>query len=149
MFIFKEILLNEEECNHILDSNKKTNVIDDFPEYKLRVKNCIQIFKNDVLSTIKIYSWVMRYEKNQGGPWHLHRGVKGHSFSANIFLGGDPSVGLWIRDSVTKEEVLHKNKIGEIIIMDCCTYHKPEINYNSKTRCVLGITIHDIDFDLI
>lgn len=149
MFVFKEIILNEEECSYILNSNRKTNTIDDFPEYKLRVENSIRYFKKNISSPLKIYSWVMRYEKNEGGPWHIHRGIEGHSFSANVFLSGDSNIGLWIRDPVTKEEVLHKNKVGEIIIMDCSTYHKPGINYNSKPRCVLGMTIHDIDFDLI
>lgn len=149
MFVFKEIIFNVDECNQILSSDNIPNIIDYFPEYKSRIETSVKNFKKSILSPIKIHSWIVKYEKNEGGPWHLHRGIREHSFSANIFLSGEPDVGLWIRNPITKEEVLHKNKIGEIMIMNCDVYHKPEINYNSKTRCVLGMTIHDIDFDLI
>lgn len=147
MFIFKETIFSDDECRYILSSNEKTNVIDYFPEYKSKIENFFRSFKIDV-SPIIIYSWVMRYGKGEGGPWHLHRGIKGHSFSANVFLSGDPDIGLWIRDSITKEEVLHKNKIGEIMIMNCDVYHKPETNFSNQERYVLGMTIHDVDFNM-
>ena len=147
MKIFKEIIFTQKECDNILKSNKKENVIEEFQEYKERIENSVRKFRDDIFSPIFIFSWIMRYEKGEGGPWHIHRGIKEHSLSANIFLSGNPNVGIWIRDKNSGIETLHKNEIGQIVIMDCDVFHKPEINYSLSKRCVLGMTIHDADMD--
>ena len=72
-----------------------------------------------------------------------HYGFIGLSYSATIFIDGNPNIGFQIKNPITDEILTIKNEIGEIIIFGCEVFHRSLKNFDDTSRKVIGMTIHD------
>jgi len=147
--VSKYQIFNEEDCKIIskwFDERKDKNTFFYyFPEYTLKLLNCLKTLLPNLEYPIAVQSWCNSYNTGQYVDWHNHYGFKGYSFTAIIFIDGNPDIGFQIKDPLTNEVQIIKNKLGEMILFDCETYHRSLENYENFPRKVIGMTIHDFN----
>lgn len=147
--ILKYDLFTEKDCLKIskwFDIEKDKNTFFYyFPEYHNRLLNCFKKILPNLEYPIVVQSWCNSYDKNQSVDWHNHYGFIGLSYSATIFIDGNPNIGFQIKNSITDEIFTIKNKVGEIIIFGCEFYHRSLKNFGDAPRKVIGMTIHDFN----
>lgn len=96
---------------------------------------------------IMVQGWVNIYRKGKGIDWHLHQGLIGKSFTANIFLGGPTNPGVLYKP-FNKKPIIRENSPGKMHLLPCDLFHKAPKNVSDdELRYTCGISIHS--FDLI
>lgn len=147
--ILKYDLFTENECVEIskwFDIKKDKNTFFYYhPQYHKRLVDCLKILLPQLEYPIVVQSWCNSYIKDQYVNWHNHYGFVGLSYSATIFIDGNPDIGFQIKNSITDEILTIKNKVGEIIIFGCEFYHRSLKNFGDTPRKVIGMTIHDFN----
>lgn len=145
--ILKYNLFTEEECLKIsrwIDKERDKNTFFYyFPEYHKRLLDCLKLILPNLEYPIVVQSWCNSYAKDQYVDWHNHYGFIGLSYSATIFIDGNPNIGFQIKNPITDEILTIKNEIGEIIIFGCEVFHRSLKNFDDTSRKVIGMTIHD------
>jgi len=110
-------------------------------QYISRLIACIKEVLPDLEFPIAVQSWVNIYRKGQGIKWHSHAGKNGCSFSANIFLGGPKTPGIYY--SVDPENIFNiENETGSMHLFPNNLNHMVPKNESKKKRYTVGITIH-------
>ena len=102
----------------------------------------------EILSWLKypiaVQGWVNIYKTGEGLGWHNHAGLTGHSYTANIFLGGETQPGI-IYTEPGQNSITIKNKVGAMLLSNCYMWHKVPLNESNVFRYSIGITIHDYE----
>jgi len=117
------------------------SVLRDYPHLGGRLSDLLASLVPTLARPLLIQSWVNVYSKGEGISWHNHAGTDGESFTANIFLGGDPVPGLLVKDFDGQTEKI-QNRLGHILFMDCSKFHTVPPNNSDTTRYSVGMTIH-------
>lgn len=90
---------------------------------------------------VAVQAWVNIYRKGQGIMWHTHGGKNGHSFSANVFLGGKSAPGIYY--STNPEDTYNVvNEVGAMHVFPHSLNHMVPPSDSTLKRYTLGITIH-------
>ena len=102
----------------------------------------------EILSWLKypiaVQGWVNIYKTGEGLGWHNHAGLTGHSYTANIFLGGETQPGI-IYTEPGQNSITIMNKVGAMLLSNCYMWHKVPLNESNVFRYSIGITIHDYE----
>jgi len=138
--------LHHNDYNFLIDNKK----------YIKKFKKLIHsVFENKIKYPVFVQSWINIYRENEEIKWHQHKIVSEiscKSFTANIFLSGDESVGLTY--AVHDENFPRyrykkiKNKLGYIMIMPYDLYHMTK-NTSKKERYTVGLTITEYHSTLL
>ncbi|MBX2869792.1 MAG: 2OG-Fe(II) oxygenase family protein [Acidiferrobacterales bacterium] len=121
--------------------HSRYNFFYDNSQYIHRLITCIKSVFPELEFPIAVQSWVNVYRKGQGIKWHSHAGKNGHSFSANIFLGGPKTPGIYY--SVDPENIFNiENEVGSMHLFPNNLNHMVPKNETKKKRYTVGITIH-------
>ena len=113
-------------------------------QYINRLISCVHEVFPHLEFPIAVQSWVNVYRKGQGIKWHSHAGKNGSSFSANIFLGGPKSPGIYY--SVDPDNMFNiENEIGAMHLFPNNLNHMVPKNESKRKRYTIGITIHGYD----
>jgi len=98
---------------------------------------------------IAVQAWVNIYEDGEGIILHNHWGMRGQSFSANVFLGGPTAPGAIYcvpdteaRDRPVFENVVVENRVGEMHVFDSHVYHMVPTRESKEPRYSIGMSIH-------
>lgn len=106
-----------------------------------RLLECLQELVPEMEYPIAVQSWVNIYRKGQGIMWHTHAGTNGYSFSANVFLGGPATPGIYY--SVNPEDVFNvQNEVGSMHLFPHSLNHMVPASEFDDKRYTVGITIH-------
>lgn len=90
---------------------------------------------------VAVQSWVNIYRNGEGIKWHTHGGKNGFSYSANIFLGGKTTPGIYY--SVDPENVFNiENELGSMHVFPHSLNHMVPPSETTEKRYTVGITIH-------
>ncbi len=145
--ILKYDLFTKQECveisNWIDKDRDKNTFFYYFPEYHSKLISCLKVLFPNLEYPIAVQSWCNSYNKDQYVDWNNHYGFIGLSYSATIFIGGNPDIGFKIKNPVKNEVLDIKNKLGEIVFFGCEFYHRSLKNYENFPRKIIGMTIHD------
>ena len=113
------------------------------PEHVPRLLACIHEVLPGLEFPIAVQAWVNIYRKGQGIMWHTHAGKNGYSFSANVFLGGVTSPGIYY--SVNPDDNYNvENEIGAMHLFPHSLNHMVPPSESKQKRYTLGITIHGL-----
>jgi hypothetical protein len=117
-------------------------VLKDFPHIGDRLADNLRVALPNLAWPLLVQAWVNTYAKGEGIKWHNHAGMKHHSYTANVFLGGEANPGLTIRlvDGSLRN---FPNKPGTLILMNCDSFHTVTPNKFDEIRYTMGLTIHD------
>lgn len=119
------------------------NFFRDNPQFIDRLSNILQSNLPCLVRPLIVQAWTNIYRKGEGIFWHTHAGTSGHSFTANIFLGGNTLPGLKIMDPGEKNNIWYlENCVGEMILLNSDTHHSVDANETDETRYSIGMTIH-------
>jgi len=111
------------------------------PEYQPRLIRCVKELAPHLEFPIAVQSWVNVYRTGDGIKWHSHGGKNGYSYSANIFLGGHTSPGIYY--SVDPDNVFNiENELGSLHLFPHNLNHMVPASEKNEKRYTLGITIH-------
>ena len=141
-------LLREGSYEYISESQVTTalynsySVVGDHPWLAEKLRGVLLQSIPDLMWPVLIQSWANIYESGEGIDWHCHTGCDGRSYTANIFIGGDPDPGLLVGNYGCPTMTL-KNKLGWIIIMKTSEPHCVPSNKSKLVRYSIGMTIHD------
>ena len=130
------------------------NFFNDNPQYVKKLKKIIQPIFNAVDYPLFFQSWVNIYRKNDNIQWHKHNFSDAYTFgfTANIFLGGNPDIGLTYAIHDEKLPRYHykhiKNKLGYVMIFPNHIFHMVRKNPCDKIRYTVGITISHYNSEL-
>ena len=120
-------------------------------KYQPRLVKCVKELVPHLEFPIAVQSWVNVYRNGQGIKWHSHGGKNGYSYSANIFLGGRTTPGIYY--SVDPESIFNiENEPGSMHLFPHNLNHMVPESDASEKRYTVGITIHGyqaLDKDLI
>ena len=129
--------------NQVTTSNfDKYNFFLDNQQYIPRLTDIISDTLPWLTKPLLVQSWVNIYRTGEGIKWHNHAGLHDHSYTANIFIGGDTNPGLAICEPGNGQAVV-PNKLGEMMILNCCLFHSVAPIKSSIPRYTIGMTIHD------
>ena len=122
----------------------KYNFFADNPAYIERFINVLKEYLPWLIYPIAVQSWVNIYNTGEGIKWHTHDGLSFHSYTANIFLGGETKPGIsYVEPGSTVTTI--ENKLGVMLISNCSLWHMVQPNESKKIRYSIGITIHDYE----
>lgn len=132
-------------CEDIIPVTQRYHSIYNFfvenPHYIDRLIACVAEVLPELEFPIAVQSWVNIYRKGQGIKWHSHAGKNGYSFSANVFLGGPTTPGIYY--SVNPDEIFNvENERGSMHLFPNSLNHKVPPNDSNQKRYTIGITIH-------
>jgi len=120
-------------------------------KYQPRLVKCVKELVPHLEFPIAVQSWVNIYRNGEGIKWHSHGGKNGYSYSANIFLGGRTTPGIYY--SVDPESVFNiENELGSMHLFPHSLNHMVPASETSEKRYTVGITVHGyqaLDKDLI
>ena len=120
-------------------------------KYQPLLVKCVKELVPHLEFPIAVQSWVNVYRNGQGIKWHSHGGKNGYSYSANIFLGGRTTPGIYY--SVDPESIFNiENEPGSMHLFPHSLNHMVPESDTSEKRYTVGITIHGyqaLDKDLI
>ena len=122
----------------------KYNFFADNPDY---IERFIKVLKECLpwlVYPVAVQSWVNIYNTGEGIKWHSHGGLSFHSYSANIFLGGETKPGISYVEPGTNVATI-ENKLGVMLIANCHLWHMVQPNESKKIRYSIGITVHDYE----
>ena len=122
----------------------KYNFFEDNPQYIDRLLKVLKQGLPWLEYPISVRAWVNVYEVGEGIKWHAHNGMSGHSYSVNIFLGGDTKPGICYLEP-GGELLTVENKLGHLLISNCSLWHMVPPNESKETRYTIGITIDDYE----
>jgi len=71
------------------------NFFSENKKYQPRLIKCVLELVPHLEFPIAVQSWVNIYRNGEGIKWHTHGGKNGYSYSANIFLGGHTTPGIY------------------------------------------------------
>jgi len=110
-------------------------------KYQPRLIKCVQELLPHLEFPIAVQSWVNVYRNGEGIKWHTHGGKNGYSYSANIFLGGHKSPGIYY--AVDPESVFNvENEAGAMHVFPHSLNHMVPVSEHKAKRYTVGITIH-------
>jgi len=110
-------------------------------KYQPRLVKCVLELAPHLEFPIAVQSWVNIYRNGEGIKWHTHGGKNGYSYSANIFLGGHTSPGIYY--AVDPESVFNvENELGSMHLFPHSLNHMVPVSENKTKRYTVGITIH-------
>lgn len=110
-------------------------------KYQPRLIKCVQELVPHLEFPIAVQSWVNIYRNGEGIKWHTHGGKNGYSYSANIFLGGHTTPGIYY--SVDPENTFNvENDLGAMHLFPHSLNHMVPVSENKAKRYTVGITIH-------
>ncbi|MBX2886945.1 MAG: hypothetical protein KTR32_43760 [Granulosicoccus sp.] len=110
-------------------------------KYQPRLIKCVLELVPHLEFPIAVQSWVNIYRNGEGIKWHTHGGKNGYSYSANIFLGGHTTPGIYY--SVDPENIFNvENEIGSMHLFPHSLNHMVPESENQAKRYTVGITIH-------
>ena len=146
-----EALLDKEATAQAVDgkasiplTQKNHSLYNFFAEnkkYQPRLVKCVLELAPHLEFPIAVQSWVNVYRNGEGIKWHTHGGKNGYSFSANIFLGGHTSPGIYY--AVDPERVFNvENELGAMHFFPHSLNHMVPESENNAKRYTVGITIH-------
>lgn len=118
------------------------SVLGDHPHLAQRLSDVLVELLPGLVRPLLVQSWVNIYEPGQNIDWHTHSGLDQRSFTANIFLGGDPEPGLVVGNHGFPGQVI-KNKLGHMLLMSVNLPHMTPPNRSTGRRYTVGLTIHD------
>ena len=96
----------------------KYNFFADNPAYIERFINVLKEYLPWLIYPIAVQSWVNIYNTGEGIKWHTHDGLSFHSYTANIFLGGETIPGIsYVEPGSTVTTI--ENKLGVMLISNC------------------------------
>ena len=111
------------------------------PRYVPHLLTCLGEMLPELEFPIAVQAWVNIYRKGQGIMWHSHAGKNGYSFSANVFLGGSTTPGIYY--SVNPEDGYNiENEVGSLHLFPHSLNHMVPPNESDQKRYTLGITVH-------
>jgi len=120
-------------------------------KYQPRLIKCVMELAPHLEFPIAVQAWVNVYRNGEGIKWHSHGGKNGYSYSANVFLGGHTTPGIYY--SVDPDNIFNvENELGAMHLFPHNLNHMVPANEQSEKRYTLGITIHGyqaVDRDLI
>jgi len=122
----------------------KYNFFADNPDYIERFIKVLKECLSWIIYPIAVQSWVNIYNVGEGIKWHTHGGLSFHSYTANIFLGGETKPGISYMEPGTHVSTI-ENKLGVMLISNCSFWHMVQPNESNKIRYSIGITIHDYE----
>tara|TARA_R110002020_G_scaffold29212_5_gene92247 strand:+ start:2176 stop:2781 length:606 start_codon:yes stop_codon:yes gene_type:complete len=122
----------------------KYNFFEDNPNYIDRLLGVLEKGLPWLEYPISVRAWVNLYETGQGIDWHAHNGMSGHSYSINIFLGGNTKPGISYLEP-GGDPLTIENKLGAMLISNCSLWHMVPPNESKETRYTVGITIDDYE----
>ena len=120
------------------------NFFRDNPKYINRLYSTIQETLPWLEFPIAIQAWTNIYSPGEGIGWHNHDGLGGHSYTANIFIGGVTEPGV-IYTEPGKDETCILNRVGEMLLCGCSLGHMVPPNQSDSPRYSVGMTIHDYE----
>lgn len=110
-------------------------------KYQPRLVRCVKELVPHLEFPIAVQSWVNVYRNGEGIKWHSHGGKNGYSYSANIFLGGRTTPGIYY--SVDPENIFNiENELGSMHLFPHNLNHMVPASETSEKRYTVGITIH-------
>ncbi len=110
-------------------------------KYQPRLIKCVMELVPHLEFPIAVQSWVNIYRNGEGIKWHTHGGKNGYSYSANIFLGGHTTPGIYY--SVDPENTFNvANELGSMHLFPHSLNHMVPASENKAKRYTVGITIH-------
>ena len=110
-------------------------------KYQPRLIKCVLELVPHLEFPIAVQSWVNIYRNGEGIKWHTHGGKNGYSYSANIFLGGHTTPGIYY--SVDPENTFNvENELGSMHLFPHSLNHMVPASENKAKRYTVGITIH-------
>ncbi|NKB78285.1 MAG: hypothetical protein GKR96_14950 [Gammaproteobacteria bacterium] len=119
------------------------NFFGENPNYIPHLLACIREVLPGLEFPVAVQSWVNIYRKGQGIKWHTHGGKNGYSYSANVFLNGETTPGIYY--SVNPNDVFNvENETGSMHIFPHSLNHMVPPIESSQKRYTLGITIHGL-----
>lgn len=117
------------------------NFFADNRKYQPRLVKCVSELLPHLEFPIAVQSWVNVYRNGEGIKWHTHGGKNGYSYSANIFLGGHTTPGIYY--SVDPENIFNvENEEGAMHVFPHSLNHMVPASDNKTKRYTVGITIH-------
>ena len=117
------------------------NFFSENKKYQPRLIKCVLELVPHLEFPIAVQSWVNIYRNGEGIKWHTHGGKNGYSYSANIFLGGHTTPGIYY--SVDPENVFNvENDLGSLHLFPHSLNHMVPASENKAKRYTVGITIH-------
>ena len=146
-----EYAKGEEAYNSSITSHchYRYNLLRDNPRYIPKFRQAIRTLLPALEFPIAVQAWVNIYENGEGIILHNHWGMRGQSFSANVFLGGPTEPGAiycvpdtGVRDRPVFENVVVENKLGEMHVFDSHVYHMVPTRESPETRYSIGMSIH-------
>ena len=120
------------------------NFFKDNPKYIDRFLVCLKEILPWLKYPIAVQAWVNIYKTGEGIEWHNHAGLDGHSYTANIFLGGITEPGIKYTEP-GKDETCILNRVGEMLLCGCSLGHMVPPNQSDSPRYSVGMTIHDYE----
>ncbi|MGB1011544.1 MAG: hypothetical protein ACPGVP_17630 [Thiolinea sp.] len=110
-------------------------------QFQPRLVKCVTELMPHLEFPIAVQSWVNVYRNGEGIMWHSHGGKNGYSYSANIFLGGHTTPGIYY--SIDPENIFNiENEVGAMHVFPHNLNHMVPVSENKEKRYTVGITIH-------
>jgi len=122
----------------------KYNFFSDHPDYIDRFIGVLKKSLPWLVYPIAVQAWVNIYNTGEGIKWHIHDGLNSHSYTINIFVGGETKPGTSYMEPGSTVTTI-ENKLGGMIISNCSLWHMVTPNESKITRYSIGITIHDYE----
>jgi len=117
------------------------NFFADNKKYQTRLIKCVVELAPHLEFPIAVQSWVNVYRNGEGIKWHTHGGKNGYSYSANIFLGGHTTPGIYYSVDPENSFVV-ENEPGAMHFFPHSLNHMVPVSENKTKRYTVGITIH-------
>ena len=111
------------------------------PVYVPKLLACIREVLPGLEFPVAVQAWVNIYRNGQGIKWHTHGGKNGFSYSANVFLAGETSPGIYY--AVNPNDMFNvENEVGAMHVFPHSLNHMVPPSESNTKRYTLGITIH-------
>ena len=127
------------------------NFFSENKKHQPRLVKCVKELVPHLEFPIAVQSWVNVYRNGEGIKWHSHGGKNGYSYSANIFLSGRTTPGIYY--SVDPENIYNiENELASMHLFPHNLNHMVPASETTEKRYTVGITIHGyqaLDKDLI
>lgn len=117
------------------------NYFTENPQHVPKLVACVREVLPMLEFPIAVQAWVNIYREGQGVMWHTHGGTNGYSYSANVFLSGETTPGIYY--SVNPESVFNvENEVGAMHVFPHSLNHMVPPSETTVKRYTLGITVH-------
>ncbi len=144
---FHQVLVQNSESTHnpripiTQRYHSEYNFFEENPEHVPRLLACIREVLPELEFPVAVQAWVNIYRKGQGVMWHTHGGKNGYSYSANVFLGGETTPGIYY--AVNPDDTFKvENEVGAMHVFPHSLNHMVPPSESMLKRYTLGITIH-------